>query len=585
MSRGLCFALLVLLISLTYLYTASGLAITDDGDALYANIARQMAKSGDYVTPYADGVRFLDKPPMMYWLMATSFRMFGFNEFTARLPSALAVLGIGVLLFLFGIRAGSYSSGVIAGLATALCVGTFLFTRVVFPDIVFVFFLTLSLYAFLEWYSNESNSLVPALLFYASLAAAVLTKSLIGLVFPAATIGLFLFGARDFSRLRRCHFWKGLLLFLALTLPWHVLAVQRNPGFLWHFFVNEQFLRFVGKRQPVDYESISLLIFWLLVLLWLFPWSAFFPAIRHLLHRPDRHGIRNSPALWLCVSWAVVVLIFFSMSTRIEHYSMPIFPPLALLIALALTPERLPDQIADNKRRRSVARSFVFLGLLGGIMAVLLIAAGVWGGLFSGKSLSSVAGGRLHAYQYYFAPLFEMPPQILDRLKIPLVGTLAALAAGLLGAWWVNRQGMRMEAVFLLSLMTTAFCFFTFQSFGICEEVLSSKQFGQELNRLYRAGDSVIVAGDYEIANSMSFYMPVDLEIYGGTAAVLQWGLRFPDAPARILSRAQLEQRWNGPQRTFVLVTDDRINSLGLSHQTIIMRSAGRTLLSNQTPR
>ncbi|PYV14108.1 MAG: glycosyl transferase, partial [Acidobacteria bacterium] len=156
MLRRFSLPVLLLLISSVYLYTASRGAMLDDGDALYACVAQQMLERNDWVTPYANGVRFLDKPPLMYWLMALSYAVLGTNEFAARLPSVLAVLGTGCLLYFVGRKAGGHASGFIAGVAIAFCVGTFLFTRMVFPDILFVFFLTLALWAFLEWHSDAA---------------------------------------------------------------------------------------------------------------------------------------------------------------------------------------------------------------------------------------------------------------------------------------------------------------------------------------------------------------------------------------------------------------------------------------------
>jgi 4-amino-4-deoxy-L-arabinose transferase-like glycosyltransferase len=583
MSRRISLLLLIALVAAVYLYTATSRAILDDGDALYAHIGRQMAKSGDWVTPYANGVRFLDKPPMMFWLMASSCRVFGFNEFAARLPSALAVLGTAILLFFLGARASGNSAGFTAGSAVAFCVGTFLFTRMVFPDVLFLLFLTLSVFAFLEWYLDERHPLAHALLFYAATAAAVLSKGLMGLAFPAAIIVLFLIWERNLHRLLRFHIWKGSLVFLALALPWHILAAQRNTGFLWYYFLNEQVYRFIGKRQPFDYESISLPIFWALVLVWLFPWSVFLPAIRHEMRDFDGQQPRVRCTVRLSASWALVLLVFFSLSSRIEHYSMPIFPPLALLIGLALSHEKPSSPSVDLRRQRSVARGFAFLGILGGILVLLLIAAGVWlSGWFSGQSLSHAATARLHAYKYYFAPLFDMPPDIISSLRTPFFGTCAALAAGLFGAWYLNRRNLQMAAVMALNLMMAVFCLFAFQSFGICEEILSSRQFGQKLNQIYRPGDSAVVLGDYETANSINFYSPLILQVHGGTAALLQWGMRYPDAPELTLSRAKLEEKWNGPQRTFLLGPEDKLRALGLQHAYSVMRSAGRLLLCNR---
>ncbi|HSW39753.1 MAG TPA: glycosyltransferase family 39 protein, partial [Acidobacteriota bacterium] len=542
MYRKYLLLILLLMVSAIYIYTATGLAVFDDGDALYAHVAQQMAKDGEWVTPYANGVRFLDKPPMMYWLMSISYQLFGFNEFAARLPSALAVIGISLLLYFIGCGIAGRPAGFMAGAAFAFCAGTFLFTRMVFPDVLFVFFLTLSMGAFLKWHRDGTNPAAPALVFYAAVAGAVLTKGLMGIVFPAAIILMFMVWSKSFSRLWNFHVVKGSLLFLALALPWHILAAVRNPGFLWYFFINEHFLRFIGRRQPVDYESISVLLFWGLVLVWLFPWSAFFPALRHCFRHSNDAEPDAGGALRLSLSWMAVVLVFFTFSSRIEHYAMPIFPPLALLIGIVLSSEGA----VAARARISVRRGFAFLGLTGGvILALLLSAAAVWlAGGFSGQSLSEAATVRLDAYKFYFAPLFEMPPHILDQLLVPLIGTGCVFALGLTGAWWLNRRGTRFAAVVLLNLMMAAFCIFAYRSLGITEEILSSRQFGRELQRLHDPGDTLVVLGDYETANSINFYSPHRLHVYEGSAALLEWGMRYPDAPDLMVDGDRLGRLW-----------------------------------------
>jgi len=558
MSRRLAVFLLLLLVSTVYIFTATSRAIFDDGDALYSHISQQMAVKGDWVTPYANGVRFLDKPPILFWVTASSYRVFGYNEFAARFPAALAVVGIALILFFLAKKVGGASAGLIAGTASALCVGTFLFTRQVFPDVFFVFFLTLSIAAFLSWYQDKRNPVLPALVFYAAIACAVLTKGLMGMAFPAAIIILFLLWSRDLRRLWHFHIVKGILLFVILAFPWHILAALRNKGFLWYFFVNEQFLRFLGKRQPFDYESISLPIFWGLVLVWLFPWSSFFPAMRHVWRDSDQETPDARPVIRICTCWALVILVFFSVSSRIEHYSMPIFPPLAVLIGIALSPESPWASLS----KRSVARGFAFLGILGCLIGLIFVAGSLWMGLWSsGQSLSEAATVRLHAYKYYFAPIFEMPPNVLDRLKTPLAGTCCVFALGFISAWWLNRRGRRLPAVMVLNLVMAGFCFFAFQSLGICEDILSSRQFGRKLNQVYRPGDRAVVLGDFETANSVNFYSPVILQVYKGSAALLQWGMRYPDAPKIVLSKAAFDE---------------------IRSPNVILRSGGRVLLCNQ---
>jgi len=273
------------------------------------------------------------------------------------------------------------------------------------------------------------------------------------------------------------------------------------------------------------------------------------------------------------------VLVFFTLSSRIEHYSLPVLPPLALLIGAALATASV-----DEELRRRVDRGFAALAVLGAGLA-LLTAAGalLWlRGWEPAAVFRATDGPHLAAYRNYFGPLFDLPPHTAARLLPPLTGTCAAFSIGLVAAWWVNRRGLRMPAVLVLCGTMMSFCFFAFKSLGACEEFLSSKQFGTVLAELYRPGDSVVAVGDFETANSVSFYSPLPIDVYGGSAAVLQWGLRYPDAPARILSVDDLVRRWSGPVRMFVLAPDEMVSKLPLAQYSIILRSAGRSLLCNR---
>jgi len=564
-----------------YLFTASDRAILDDGDALYSHVAQNMAATGDWVTPYANGVRFLDKPPMLYWLTAASLRVFGVTEFAVRFPAVCAVAATALLLFFLGRMAYGPFAGFVAGSAFAFCTGTFLFTLMAFPDIFFVFFLTLAVTAFYSWYRDDQNPVFPALLFYAAGAGAVLSKGLIGLAFPAAIALLFLIWSRNPGRLKHFHPVKGTLLFFLIATPWHVLAAVRNPGFLWYYFVNEQFLRFMGKRQPLDYESISLPVFWALALAWLFPWSAFLPALRHVWRGSDDRDRAARDVVRICFCWTFVILVFFSVSSRIEHYSMPIFPPIAILIGAALSSESL----AGDRAKKTTVRGFAFLGLLGGVAALLLAAGSLWlvfGAFGDAGQSHTEASARLHAYKYYFAPLFEMPPEIVARLKTPLAGTLAAMALGFIGAWFLVRRGRRMAAILAVNLTMTAFCFFTWQSLGICEGFISSRQFGQKLHELYRPGDAAVVLGDFETANSVNFYAPVPLYVYNGSAALLAQGMSYSDAPQMLLSHSSFQKMWEGNSRIFLIAPEDRFLSLNLQFAWPVLHSSGRVLICNQ---
>src|ERR1700756_1023525 len=328
-------------------------SLMDDVDAVQAQIAKTMLTSGDWVTARLDGVVYLEKAPLIYWLMAISYKIFGIADWAARLPVALASIGLGLLTVSFGMWAFGERAGFYAGLCISTCVGLFLFTRIQIPDVMLTFTIALALWAFLRAQDpQEKRPRLWAAILAASLGTGLLLKSLVGIVFPvaAALIYLFiskqLFSRKTWQRLRPI---SGSLIVLLIAAPWHVLATLRNPpyfawtlrsgpglyhGFLWFYFVNEQLLRFLNLRYPRDYNTVPRLYFWLLHLLWLFPWCVYFPAIAKLSFKPtDRAG--QTRLLALC--WAGFILIFFTFSTTQEYYSMPCYPALALLLGSAMT--------------------------------------------------------------------------------------------------------------------------------------------------------------------------------------------------------------------------------------------------------
>src|SRR5205814_88142 len=178
----------------------------------------------------------------------------------------------------YGERAGLYASVVLA-----TCLGPYIFTRFQIPDVIVGLWLALSALFFLQSLEQETPSRVVCWGFAATCALNVLTKSLIGLVFPLGSIFLYLLLTRNFRHILKLCLLSSTLVFIAIAAPWHILAAVRNPsqgavkGFLWFYFVNEQFLRYIGKRVPPGYDTVPLLIFWGLTILWLAPWMVFLP--------------------------------------------------------------------------------------------------------------------------------------------------------------------------------------------------------------------------------------------------------------------------------------------------------------------
>jgi len=303
--------------------------VLDDADGTHANAARAILTTGDWVTLRVDGVRYLEKAPLPYWLAAISFKIFGFNAFAAHLPQALAVL----LLMLLGHRWANQAFGARTGYYTALglltSAGVFLFTRVLIPEVLLSLLLAASLFAFLKALGPiavQSDDWVPRVpplrhgierpsiawyagpLFYpyvmwASVALAVLAKGLVALIFFSVTTILYLTLTDELKNWRKLRPFSGMLLFLCIAAPWHILAGLRNPGgptgglnghgFWWFYFVNEHFLRFLGRRIPADYNKLPGYLYWSLHLVWLFPWSLFLPLGIAAVWRRFRHQTRT----------------------------------------------------------------------------------------------------------------------------------------------------------------------------------------------------------------------------------------------------------------------------------------------------
>jgi 4-amino-4-deoxy-L-arabinose transferase-like glycosyltransferase len=289
--------------------------LLDDADATHACAARYMALTGDLVTLHVNGIRYLEKAPLPYWLVALSFRIFGFNTFAAHLPQAIAVLLLALLGYRWGRKAFGERTAFYTSLALLTSAGVFLFTRVFIPEVLLSLFLCTALYSLLQSLSAKENletkeeartaknpgapyldsemwpfapsanrTLSPTAhtyLMWTALALAVLTKGLVALVFFGGAAIAYLVLSGEYKKWRTLKPVTGSLLFLAIAAPWHILAGLRNTGgmnghgFFWFYFVNEHFLRFLGRRYPMDYNKLPSSLFWSLHLVWLFPWALF----------------------------------------------------------------------------------------------------------------------------------------------------------------------------------------------------------------------------------------------------------------------------------------------------------------------
>src|SRR5579884_3348437 len=347
--------------------------LMDDADSVHAEAAREMVLGHDWVTLHANGIRYLEKAPLLYWGMAASFKIFGVHDWAARLPLMLGMLALLFGTYWVGKRAYGNEAGFYSALILATSVGPYLFTRFLIPDMLVGLWLTLGFGFFLQTLEQKPPSRLACWGLAATVALNVLTKGLIGLVFPGVIIVGYLILTRNLRHLLRMRLVSSSLVFLAIAAPWHIMAALRNPtqghvrGFLWFYFVNEHFLRYLNKRVPRDYDTVPLAIFWGLILLWLLPWSAFLPeALKNVPVRLRnlREAFNTGERASLLFSiWAVVILVFFSFSTRQEYYTIPALPALALLVGGWL--QRETDASAPSSERRAGRISSTVLLVIG----------------------------------------------------------------------------------------------------------------------------------------------------------------------------------------------------------------------------
>jgi 4-amino-4-deoxy-L-arabinose transferase-like glycosyltransferase len=553
----------------------------DDVDAVQAQIARNMLDSGDWVTARLDGVAYLEKSPLKYWTMAVSYMIFGVHDWAARIPMALFAIALCWVTARIGWWAFGGRTGLYAGLALATCVGLFLFTRILLPDVGLTFTITLAMWALLRALEEEEpHPRRWAWLMAASISAGLLLKGLIAAVFPIGA-GLTyllltrqLFVRRTWERLRP---FSGTLIILLIAAPWHVLATIRNPpyfhfslrsipgeyhGFFWFYFINEHLLRFLNLRYPRDYNTVPRLYFWLFHLLWLFPWSAYLAAAFRLSYRPtDRAG--RMRLLALC--WTGFLLVFFTFSSTQEYYSMPCYPALALLIGSALT---------QPKWIRAGHLAISGIAALATI-AIAIIVAQVWNVPTPGD-ISAALTQHPEAYTLSLGHMGDLTLQSFAYLRVPLIVAGVAFLIGTSGIWW-RRPVIAYVVMMVLFLQAARLAMVVFDPY------LSSRPLATAL--LKAPPGQLIEDNAYYTFSSVFFYTNRRGLLLNGRQTNLEYGSHAPGAPDVFLDDAGFARLWRTPERYYLLVEGPslpRIEHLvGRPELKVVAESGGKFLLTN----
>jgi hypothetical protein len=558
----------------------------DDVDAVQAQIARNMLASGDYVSARLDGVAYLEKAPLVYWLMAASYSVFGVHDWAARLPLALGVLLLCWTTYRFGCWAFDEASALYSGIALATCIGLFLFTRILIPDALLTLTITGAIWAWLRLLDPDEEPKFPYIAqFGICFGLGLLLKGLIAVVFPVLaglaymTFTRQIFAASAWKRLRLP--WViGITLLIAV--PWHVLATLRNPpyfafsmhsgpgeyhGFFWFYFFNEHLLRFLNLRYPRDYNTVPRALFWLLNLAWLFPWSVFLPAAAKLSYRPHTRAGRMR---LMALSWIAVVVLFFTFSTTQEYYSMPIYPALALLVGSALGSR-------DSRVRTGMRVLQATFGVLFLALATVLIL--VWHVPARGD-ISQALVQHPELYTLSLGHLGDLTLTAFAYLKLPLALACIAFAVGVVGLT-IFRENARRIAVIAIAMIV----FFQAARVALMrfDGYLGSYPLARALEQA--PPGRLIEADAYYAFSSVFFYTNRTALLLNGRRDNLEYGSYAPGAAQVFIDDQKFTSLWLQPSRWYLLAYGSDMphlqQTVGLQALHVVAHNADNYLLTN----
>ena len=564
-----------------FLFGLGGAPFVDPPEGFHASIARDMLRLGDWITPHVNGVRYFDKPPLLYWLMATAFRLFGPGEAAARLGAALPAIGVAVITAWIGNRLGGPRVGLIAGLMVAANLELYLFARLVKPDLLFVLCITLAFAGFAAAYLERGGgprARWALLAFYAGLAASVLAKDLLGAVAPLAVLGVFFALTGERAIVRRWVPWTGVLLFAAIAAPWYLLVELRNPGFLWYTVVDNHILNVARQRVfPDEDVPLGALEFLAVTAAGFAPWCLAAPAA---LWRRLRGPWDSAEArVWLLLSlWAVAVLGTVALSPfKLPHYGLPAFPALALLVA------KLWDEMLEGKPGAPSTASVLIPPLIalgtGAVGAYLMWQGRI--GLPEGvlasadvatRSVSGQSSGMAFLSPAHAGPLFRSVVMTLG------LGALGA-ALGLI---------LRRPVIGLGALLAAMLAFLPISAEGFSLFARSRSARGLAESVALRAAPADVLVHEGALENSGAWLMALDrpVKVLNGLMSNLAYGATFPEARDTFWDAARLEAAWMGDQRVFLLTVRRPGASVtrGLPPGSVhlIQEGGGRRLYSNR---
>jgi 4-amino-4-deoxy-L-arabinose transferase-like glycosyltransferase len=521
--------------------------LSNPDEGRYTEIPREMAVTGDYVTPRLNGVKYFEKPPLVYWLSAVTIRQFGVSEFVGRIWGALfAVLGV-LLTYAAGRKLYGRAAGLWAAVVLATTLMYFILSQIILLDMAVAVTISGALFAYLlaQREPRGRRRFVLFMIFYGFMALATLSKGLIGIALPGAVIFLWLLLLNRWRSLWPFYPLAGTLLLLAIAAPWHILAARANSDFLQFYFVHEHWERFTttvhGRAEPAWF-------FLPILVAGLFPWVFFtVRALRETLAGGWRRRGEHAEA-WFLLIWIVFIVAFFSKSqSKLVPYILPVFPACAVMFGAYLA--TLNDRISGKFPRAAL---WGFCGFSAALAVAIVIVPA-----FLKEKLANQT--ELAGY--------------LPTLQVTMAGSLLVGAAAVL---WLGilRRKLR-PALVAMALTAGGFLFAAVLGAGHFEKT-STKDFARILKPLLKAEDRVYSVGTYSQDLPVYLERLISVVEYEGE---LQFGIHAEPERTRerFLEKAAFAKQWAAPGGAFAVVRrssyNDWFKSFAIEHELLSQNS------------
>jgi 4-amino-4-deoxy-L-arabinose transferase-like glycosyltransferase len=554
LSRPLIALLAALFLAAWFWPSASRTLVRPD-EGRYTEIAREMAQSNDFVTPRLNGLKYFEKPPLLYWATALAFQVFGQNEFTARWwPAATGLLGL--LFTWLGVRAlaGRDMAWVATTMLGAMCY-YFLIAHINTTDMGLAAFMTLTLVGLMLGFGVKGQSTAATRAWmvaaWAGAALGFLSKGLIAIVLPGAIFVIYLLITRQWHLLAKLEWVRGPFVFAVIALPWPLLVQSRNPEWAHFFFIYEHFQRFSSDEHN---RLGSMLYFVPVLLAGLLPWT---PTLAGFLQRDGRNAVRTAYASatinvpLLLTIWCVFQFVFFSISqSKLPSYLLPIVPAAAMLLAPVLV------------RAGNVAFKYLLLCMAAIPVALMAIA------LLRDRFVSD-------AYTQGMA----------DQFAVYVAAGSIAFGLALFAAHKLSARGRRIDAILLAAVLSTVALSVTASGYETLSASTSNRQLVKDFLSVepgYKEADAFYSINIYEQTVSPYLGRTVTLVEYLDEMGLGAWFE--PDKVRFNFTDFAIE--WQGRDRAYA-VTDfeqlPRMDLTGLDYRVVAV-DLRRVIIARHAP-